>query len=70
MQVNKNTVFQVDKFKGKILISFNFFLFSWEKVVFFQCNISPTPFLVRRQGHTRMPRMPLPVRPWLAGWVV
>ena len=28
-------------------------------------KISPTPFLVRRQGHTRMPRMPLAVRPWI-----
>ena len=39
--------------------SYNFFSFYPRKN-------SPTLFLVRRQGHTRMPRMPLPVRPWMS----
>ena len=49
--------------KGIILFFFHFSLF-WQKVVLNQfngVNVSPTPFLVRREGRT-----PLALRPWIS----
>ena len=40
----------------------HYYPFSKQKLVLIHYSISPTPFLVRRQGRTRMP---LPLRPWL-----